>query len=69
MSVILNSGEISRALRRISHEILEKNHGSSDLLLLGIPTRGALLRKRQSLKAHWTSPCTVMIFDYGHLGR
>ena len=46
MSVILNSGEISRALRRISHEILEKNHGSSDLLLLGIPTRGDLLSDR-----------------------
>lgn len=46
MSVILNAGEISRALRRISHEILEKNHGSSDVLLLGIPTRGALLSHR-----------------------
>jgi pyrimidine operon attenuation protein/uracil phosphoribosyltransferase len=46
MSVILNSGEISRALRRISHEILEKNHGSDNLLLLGIPTRGAYLGKR-----------------------
>ena len=46
MSVILNAGEIGRALRRISHEILEKNHGSTDLLLLGIPTRGALLSQR-----------------------
>lgn len=46
MSVILNAGEISRALRRISHEILEKNHGSSNVLLLGIPTRGALLSQR-----------------------
>ena len=46
MSVILNSGEISRALRRISHEILEKNHGPENLLLLGIPTRGAYLSKR-----------------------
>ena len=46
MSVILNAGEISRALRRISHEILEKNHGSSEVLLLGIPTRGALLSQR-----------------------
>jgi pyrimidine operon attenuation protein/uracil phosphoribosyltransferase len=46
MSVILNSGEISRALRRISHEILEKNHGSDNLLLLGIPTRGAYLGRR-----------------------
>ena len=46
MSVILNSGEISRALRRISHEILEKNHCPENLLLLGIPTRGAYLSRR-----------------------
>jgi pyrimidine operon attenuation protein/uracil phosphoribosyltransferase len=46
MSVILDSGEISRALRRISHEILEKNHGPENLLLLGIPTRGAYLGRR-----------------------
>ena len=46
MSVILNSGEISRALRRISHEILEKNYGPENLLLLGIPTRGAYLSRR-----------------------
>ena len=46
MSVVLNAGEINRALRRISHEILEKNHGSVDVLLLGIPTRGAFLSKR-----------------------
>lgn len=46
MSVILDSGEISRALRRISHEILEKNHGPENLLLLGIPTRGAYLSRR-----------------------
>jgi pyrimidine operon attenuation protein/uracil phosphoribosyltransferase len=46
MSVILDSGEITRALRRISHEILEKNHGPENLLLLGIPTRGAYLGRR-----------------------
>lgn len=46
MSVLLNAGEISRAIRRISHEILEKNHGSNDVILLGIPTRGAFLSKR-----------------------
>jgi pyrimidine operon attenuation protein/uracil phosphoribosyltransferase len=43
MSVVLNGAEIARALRRISHEILERNHGSTDLLLLGIPTRGVAL--------------------------
>ena len=48
MSVLLNAGEISRAIRRISHEILEKNHGSNDVVLLGIPTRGAYLSRRIS---------------------
>ena len=46
MRVVLNAGEIARALKRISHEILEKNHGSSEVLLLGIPTRGAFLSQR-----------------------
>lgn len=46
MSVVMNSGDISRALRRISHEILEKNSDSSTLVLLGIPTRGAYLSAR-----------------------
>lgn len=46
MSVVMNSGDISRALRRISHEILEKNPDSSTLVLLGIPTRGAYLSAR-----------------------
>lgn len=48
MSVVLNATEIARALRRISHEILEKNHGSSDLIILGIPTRGVALAKKIS---------------------
>ena len=39
---------MSRALTRISHEILEKNHGSTNLVLLGIPTRGAHLASRIS---------------------
>lgn len=38
--------EISRAVRRISHEILERNKGADSLLLLGIPTRGVILAQR-----------------------
>ncbi|MEK9577876.1 MAG: bifunctional pyr operon transcriptional regulator/uracil phosphoribosyltransferase, partial [Aquiluna sp.] len=38
--VVLDSGEIARALKRISHEIIEANSGVSDLIVLGIPTRG-----------------------------
>jgi pyrimidine operon attenuation protein/uracil phosphoribosyltransferase len=46
MSVALPSADISRALIRISHEILERNTGSHNLVLLGIPTRGAHLAHR-----------------------
>ena len=46
MSVALPSADIARALTRISHEILERNGGSHNLVLLGIPTRGAHLAHR-----------------------
>lgn len=43
---VLSDTEISRALRRIAHEILEANKGAADLVLIGIPTRGAVLARR-----------------------
>jgi pyrimidine operon attenuation protein/uracil phosphoribosyltransferase len=43
---VLDARDISRALTRISHEILERNKGASDLVLLGIPTGGAPLARR-----------------------
>jgi pyrimidine operon attenuation protein / uracil phosphoribosyltransferase len=43
---VLQQADIARALTRISHEILESNRGSSDLVLLGIPTRGVVLARR-----------------------
>lgn len=46
MRTVLERAEISRALRRISHEILEANRGATDLILVGIPTRGVALAQR-----------------------
>ena len=43
---VLQHSDITRALTRIAHEILEANHGGSDLVLLGIPTRGVVLGER-----------------------
>ena len=43
---VLQQADIARALTRISHEILESNRGSDNLLLLGIPTRGVVLAQR-----------------------
>lgn len=42
-TVILDKAGINRALTRISHEILENNKGSADLVLVGIRTGGDLL--------------------------
>ncbi|MCU1505436.1 MAG: pyrimidine operon attenuation protein / uracil phosphoribosyltransferase [Microbacteriaceae bacterium] len=44
--IVLQQADITRALTRISHEILESNRGPDDLVLLGIPTRGVLLARR-----------------------
>jgi pyrimidine operon attenuation protein/uracil phosphoribosyltransferase len=48
--VVLDARDVDRALTRISHEILERNKGADDLLLLGIPTRGAHLAHRLAAK-------------------
>jgi pyrimidine operon attenuation protein/uracil phosphoribosyltransferase len=42
----LQPADITRALTRISHEILESNRESLDTVVLGIPTRGVVLAQR-----------------------
>jgi pyrimidine operon attenuation protein/uracil phosphoribosyltransferase len=44
--VVADRDDISRALRRISHEIIENLKGTQDLILLGIPSRGVPLAQR-----------------------
>jgi pyrimidine operon attenuation protein/uracil phosphoribosyltransferase len=43
---VLDAADISRALTRIAHEILERNKGPQDVVLLGIPSRGVPLAAR-----------------------
>ena len=45
-STLLNSLDISRAISRISHEILERNHGARNIALVGIRTRGVAISQR-----------------------
>ncbi len=57
---VLQQSDITRALTRIAHELLEANHGPSDLVLLGIPTRGAVLAERldrilAGIEPEWSS--------------
>lgn len=43
---ILDENSLNRALVRISHQILEKNQGANDVVLVGIRTRGVPLANR-----------------------
>lgn len=45
-SKIVDKQGLDRLLTRISHEILEKNKGSNNLVLMGMKTRGEFLAKR-----------------------
>jgi len=50
MKNILDEQAINRGLTRIAHEIIERNQGVEDLLLLGIKTRGIPLAERIAMK-------------------
>ncbi len=45
-SRLMSSSEIERTLVRLAHEIVEKNNGSDDLMLVGIHRRGVPLARR-----------------------
>ncbi|MBX6396110.1 MAG: bifunctional pyr operon transcriptional regulator/uracil phosphoribosyltransferase PyrR [Alicyclobacillaceae bacterium] len=47
-AVILDAQAVRRALTRIAHEIVERNKGTEDLVLVGIRTRGVFLAERLS---------------------
>jgi pyrimidine operon attenuation protein/uracil phosphoribosyltransferase len=46
VNAALAADDIARALRRIAHEIVERNRGVDDLMILGIRTRGVPLARR-----------------------
>lgn len=45
-TILMDAQGIKRAFTRISHEIIEKNKGVDDLVLVGIRTRGVPLAER-----------------------
>ena len=47
---IITDIDMKRIITRLSHEILEKNRGTKDLVLIGLRTRGAFLAERISKK-------------------
>jgi len=46
MPIVMDADRISRALTRIAHEILERNHGIAGVILVGVRSRGVPLARR-----------------------
>jgi pyrimidine operon attenuation protein/uracil phosphoribosyltransferase len=42
----MDADEVSRALKRIAHEIIERNHGLDDVVVVGLQTGGVPLAER-----------------------
>ena len=59
---LLGSGDVARTIARIAHQIIEKtapSAGSRDVVLLGIPTRGAHLVRRLAARIEEFSGVTL----------
>ena len=58
---IMDEGAISRALTRISYEIIEQQKDVSNLVLIGIKTRGITLAKRIGEKISALEKTNVLV--------
>ena len=39
-SQVMSAGDVGRAVRRMAHEVIERNHGAEDLVIIGLQTGG-----------------------------
>ena len=56
---ILDESAVSRAVTRISFEIIERNKGADDLCLIGLLSRGAILARRIAEKISENEGLTI----------
>ena len=45
-ATVMSGDDVQRALRRIAHEIVEHNHGTEDLVIIGLASGGTPLAQR-----------------------
>jgi pyrimidine operon attenuation protein / uracil phosphoribosyltransferase len=46
VTALLDAADVARVLKRLAHELVEREEGADELLLLGIQTRGVPLAER-----------------------
>jgi len=61
--IIMDETAIRRALTRIAHEIVEKNKGIEDCVLVGIRTRGVFLAQRIAERIREIEGLPVEVYD------
>lgn len=58
---VMEAQEINRALSRVAHEIIERNHGAEHLALVGIRTGGVYLARRLAQKLKEIEAATIPV--------
>ena len=62
---ILDQNAVTRAINRISYEIIEKNQGAEDVILAGIKTRGEYLALRIAKKISDLEKIQIPVIEIG----
>ncbi|WP_286231432.1 bifunctional pyr operon transcriptional regulator/uracil phosphoribosyltransferase PyrR [Neobacillus mesonae] len=60
-AIVLDEQAIGRAMTRIAHQIIEKNKGISECVLVGIRTRGIHLAKRLAAKIEQIEGSPILV--------
>lgn len=60
---LLDAKAMRRAVRRIAHEIIERNRGLEQTILIGIHTRGVPLAKRLAAELEQIEGCGVPVYE------
>ena len=59
--IVMDSGDIARALKRVAHEIAERNRGVENVVLVGIPKHGVPLARRIAGHLAQIESCDVLV--------
>ena len=43
---VMNADDVDRAIRRMTHEVIERNHGTERLVVIGLQTGGVFIARR-----------------------
>lgn len=62
-TLLLDEKAIERAIRRIAHEIIERNKGLEQMILVGIHTRGVPLAQRLARELKAIEEVVVPVYD------